>query len=259
LALGRGPVRGPSHRCKQFNQGYRRHGSVVSVQVVRTMRGAVVLIIRRSWVRAPPAPPGFICVNVEMSRLARVAASRYVLDNVREPTDASIVRPRSPTFWAIDLRSALTFGFRSSRGRGAKPTLSRQRCRTSPGESRIALAPAPDAPVPDGEPPPSGGASPGAPADFRSAALPGRSGLLGAGLGEGAAGPRWVRVPSWSRMHRIYVASSRTPNAGGSIVENSAASPARTRMVRSPSRSTMVPDRTVRTSRTVWLARKPAR
>jgi hypothetical protein len=30
---------------------------VVSVQLVRTMHGAVVLIIRRSWVRAPPAPP----------------------------------------------------------------------------------------------------------------------------------------------------------------------------------------------------------
>ena len=53
----RGPVRGPSHLCKQCNQGHRRHGSVVSVQVVRTMHEAVVLIIRRSWVRAPPAPP----------------------------------------------------------------------------------------------------------------------------------------------------------------------------------------------------------
>ncbi len=49
---------------------------------------------------------------------------------------------------------------------------------------------APDAPVPDGEPPPSGGASPGPPAGFRSAALPGRSGLLGAGLGEWAGRPQ---------------------------------------------------------------------
>ena len=51
------PVRGPSHRCKQCNQGHRRHDFMLSVQVVRTVRGAVVLIIRRSSVRAPPAPP----------------------------------------------------------------------------------------------------------------------------------------------------------------------------------------------------------
>jgi hypothetical protein len=56
----RGPVRGPSHRCKQYNQGHRRHGSVVSVQVVRTMHEAVLLIIRRSWVRSPAAPPVLI-------------------------------------------------------------------------------------------------------------------------------------------------------------------------------------------------------
>jgi hypothetical protein len=53
----RGPVRGPSHRCKQCNQGHRWHDSVVFVQQVRTVHGAGVLIIRRSWVRAPPAPP----------------------------------------------------------------------------------------------------------------------------------------------------------------------------------------------------------
>jgi mRNA interferase RelE/StbE len=53
----RGPVRGPSHPCKRCNQGHQRRGSVVSVQVVRTMHKAVLLIIRRSWVRAPPAPP----------------------------------------------------------------------------------------------------------------------------------------------------------------------------------------------------------
>jgi len=43
-------------QAMQEQQRYRRHGSVVSVQVVRTMHGAVLLIIRRSWVRAPPAP-----------------------------------------------------------------------------------------------------------------------------------------------------------------------------------------------------------
>ena len=33
---------------------------MVSVQLVRTMHGAVLLIIRRSWVRAPPAPPAVL-------------------------------------------------------------------------------------------------------------------------------------------------------------------------------------------------------
>jgi hypothetical protein len=53
----RGPVRGPSHPCKQRNWGHRRHDPVVSVQLAHVVHGAVVLIIRRSWVRAPPAPP----------------------------------------------------------------------------------------------------------------------------------------------------------------------------------------------------------
>src|SRR5579859_5844449 len=53
----RGPVRGPSHLCKQCNRGHQRHVSVVSVQLARTVHRAVLLIIRRSWVRAPPAPP----------------------------------------------------------------------------------------------------------------------------------------------------------------------------------------------------------
>jgi hypothetical protein len=53
----RGPVRGPSHRCQQRNQSHRRHCCVVSAQLARMVHQAVVLIIRRSWVRAPPAPP----------------------------------------------------------------------------------------------------------------------------------------------------------------------------------------------------------
>jgi hypothetical protein len=52
----RGPVRGPSHPCKRCDQRHRRHDSVVSVQLAHPVHGAVVLIIRRSWVRAPPAP-----------------------------------------------------------------------------------------------------------------------------------------------------------------------------------------------------------
>jgi hypothetical protein len=34
--------------------------SVLFVQVERSVRGAVLLIIRRSWVRAPPAPPAVL-------------------------------------------------------------------------------------------------------------------------------------------------------------------------------------------------------
>ena len=68
---GRGPVRGPSHPCKRCNQGHRRHGSVVSVQVVRTVRRAWLLIIRRPWVRFPPAPPQCRRNSVRTFRLAR--------------------------------------------------------------------------------------------------------------------------------------------------------------------------------------------
>jgi hypothetical protein len=56
-AVSRGPARGPSHRCKQCNQGHRRHDFVVSVQLALPERRARLLIIRRSWVRASPAPP----------------------------------------------------------------------------------------------------------------------------------------------------------------------------------------------------------
>src|ERR1039458_1679213 len=49
-------------------------------------------------------------------------------------------------------------------------------------------------------------------------------------------------------MHRISAGPSWAPMAWGVIVENSAAWPASTRMVRSPSSSTMVPDKTVNQS-----------
>jgi hypothetical protein len=60
----RGPVRGPSHPCKGCNERYRRHGFVASVQLARRLQEAVLLIIRRSWVRAPPAPHTLTCRNV---------------------------------------------------------------------------------------------------------------------------------------------------------------------------------------------------
>jgi hypothetical protein len=66
----RGPVRGPSHLCKGCNERYRRHSSVASVQLARMMHEAVLLIVRRSWVRAPPAPPSLSSAKVRNIRLA---------------------------------------------------------------------------------------------------------------------------------------------------------------------------------------------
>ena len=65
-------------------------------------------------------------------------------------------------------------------------------------------------------------------------------------------GRRWERCPSWSKMHRTSAGPPRAPNACGIIVENSAAWPASTTMVRSPRTRTMVPDRTVNQSLPGW-------
>jgi hypothetical protein len=65
--VARGPVRGPSHLCKWCNQRYRRHDSVVSVQLALLVHGTVLLMIRQSWVRAPPAPPNLSCGDVPLS------------------------------------------------------------------------------------------------------------------------------------------------------------------------------------------------
>ena len=81
---GRGAVRGPSHPCKQCNQGHRRHGIVVSVQLARIVHWAVLLIIRRSWVRAPPAPPSLSCDDAFLSAPCdRVAGTFSGLDGRR--------------------------------------------------------------------------------------------------------------------------------------------------------------------------------
>ena len=37
---------------------------MVSVQLARTVQEAVLLIIRRSWVRAPPAPPAVLPISI---------------------------------------------------------------------------------------------------------------------------------------------------------------------------------------------------
>src|SRR5712691_9147726 len=109
LATGvsRGPVRGPSHRCKQCNQGHRWHDPVVSVQLVRTMHGAVLLIIRRSWVRAPPAPPDPLtgrenrfCKTCKTERAAQIELGKLLAMAQGEPaadgpgTRLEIIRPR---------------------------------------------------------------------------------------------------------------------------------------------------------------------
>ena len=54
---------------------------MVSVQVERWERQAVVLIIRRSWVRAPPAPPAITaaqtCIRgISVVRVRSTVASR---------------------------------------------------------------------------------------------------------------------------------------------------------------------------------------
>jgi len=83
----RGPVRGPSHLCKRCNQGHRWHRSVVSVQAAHLERRAGLLIIRRSWVRAPPAPPQCHLNNVRNGSAGKGRLHRAsTLDNVREPT-----------------------------------------------------------------------------------------------------------------------------------------------------------------------------
>jgi hypothetical protein len=66
--VGRGPVRGPSHPCKWCNLSYGRQDFAVSVQPGRTVHWAVLLIIRRSWVRAPPAPLLVSCIRVRNNR-----------------------------------------------------------------------------------------------------------------------------------------------------------------------------------------------
>src|SRR6476646_11770115 len=53
----RGPDRGPTHQIIPAPPVPSVRYPVSSVQLARMVHGAVVLIIRRSWVRAPPAPP----------------------------------------------------------------------------------------------------------------------------------------------------------------------------------------------------------
>ena len=78
--VGRGPVRGPGRPCKRCNQGHQRRGSMVSVQVVHSERRAMLLIIRRSWVRAPPAPPRYFPVQAPLTcddAMFKGASSRF--------------------------------------------------------------------------------------------------------------------------------------------------------------------------------------
>jgi hypothetical protein len=56
---------------------------VLSVQVVRLERRARLLIIRRSWVRAPPAPPFLTCKDSPNASCAGSAFSTRRTQNVR--------------------------------------------------------------------------------------------------------------------------------------------------------------------------------
>ena len=58
---GRGTVRGTMRQIISAQRVPSVRRPVLTVQLVRTVHGAVVLIIRRSWVRAPPAPPSLSC------------------------------------------------------------------------------------------------------------------------------------------------------------------------------------------------------
>ena len=78
----RGPVRGPSHLCNQCAQGHRRHGFAVFVQLARTMYETVLLIIRRSWVRAPPAAP--LCETVALPPPSRSCRRGFVVSGEQE-------------------------------------------------------------------------------------------------------------------------------------------------------------------------------
>jgi hypothetical protein len=45
--VGRGPLRGPSNSCKRCNLGNWRHGTVVPVQLVRSVHEAGLLCKRQ--------------------------------------------------------------------------------------------------------------------------------------------------------------------------------------------------------------------
>ena len=106
-------VRGPSHPCKRCNQGHRWHDSVVSVQLALVAHGAVVLIIRRSWVRAPPAPHTFTCGNLcgwppkegwRAARRPRATVSPMSVMPVPERPGALCRQHPDPGLWISDLR-----------------------------------------------------------------------------------------------------------------------------------------------------------
>jgi hypothetical protein len=64
---------------------------MVSVQVVPTMQGAVLLIIRQSWVRAPPAPSSLNRDNVR--NIVTISRSRDGQLEKIENTGAHAVPP----------------------------------------------------------------------------------------------------------------------------------------------------------------------
>ena len=87
MAPRRVPVRGPGHQIIPVSRASLVRFPVLSVQLARMLHEAVLLVIRRSWVRAPPAPPQCHLNNVRNGSASKGRLHRAsTLDNVREPT-----------------------------------------------------------------------------------------------------------------------------------------------------------------------------
>ena len=93
-----GTVRGTTRRITPAQQVPSVRRPVLSVQLACVLHGAVVLIIRRSWVRSPAAPPSLTCGNARLSapcaRAARPLSGpdgrRMIRDAVRAGRFSSV-------------------------------------------------------------------------------------------------------------------------------------------------------------------------
>jgi len=94
---GRGPVRGPGRRIVPALRVPSVRLPVLSVQLARARTGIVPLIIRRSWVRAPPAPPESSCADVRMSVLTSIGCVTLAPSITSGTMNASIVPALRPS------------------------------------------------------------------------------------------------------------------------------------------------------------------
>ena len=115
--LWRGPVRGPGHRIIPAPRVPSMQWPVLSVQLACAVSEAILLIIRRSWVRAPPTPPavllavsavpwtdvgGAIHPAVIAVRLHRVAVERVWRAKVYGGKDWTGCLPGSPRVFGTE-------------------------------------------------------------------------------------------------------------------------------------------------------------